>query len=79
MGSMWTCNCIFEHTYMCESVQVYYHLFICIAVGDPSSVEEGWDPINWFNSATFLCLSQAMTWISNVTHVMVFLCSVSSG
>jgi len=27
---------------------------------------KGWDPINRFNPATFLCLSQASTWISNV-------------
>ena len=26
----------------------------------------GWNPINRFNHATFLCLSQAKTWISNV-------------
>jgi hypothetical protein len=26
----------------------------------------GGDPINWFNNATFLCLSQDKTWISNV-------------
>jgi hypothetical protein len=28
--------------------------------------EGGWDSINSFNPATFLCLSQAMTWISNI-------------
>ena len=27
---------------------------------------EGWDPIKQCNPATFLCLSQAKTWISNV-------------
>ena len=27
---------------------------------------EGWNLINWFNSATILYLSQARTWISNV-------------
>jgi len=26
----------------------------------------GEDPINWFNPATFLCLYQTRTWISNV-------------
>ena len=30
------------------------------------SREEGWDTINRFNPATFLCLSQARTWISNI-------------
>jgi len=32
-------------------------VYICIA---------DCDPINWFNPATFLCLYQARTWISNV-------------
>ena len=26
---------------------------------------EGWDSINYLSNATFVCLSQAMTWISN--------------
>jgi len=32
------------------------------------SYQEGrvWDPINRFNPVTFLCLSQARAWISNV-------------
>jgi hypothetical protein len=30
------------------------------------SREEDWDPINWFDPTTFLCLSEARTWISNV-------------
>jgi len=25
-----------------------------------------WDHIKWFNPATFVCLPQVMTWISNV-------------
>ena len=37
------------------------------------SRREGWDPINWFNSAIFLCLSQARTWISNVVCCGLFL------
>jgi len=39
------------------------------------SREEGWDTINRFNPATFLCLSHARTWISNVIcrdHFLVF-------
>ena len=32
---------------------------------------EGWNPINLVNSVTFLCLSQARTWISNVISVVV--------
>ena len=32
---------------------------------------EGWDPINWFDPATFLCLSQTLTWVSIITcHVL---------
>ena len=38
---------------------------------------ESWDPINWFKPATFLSLSQARTWISNVVCGGL-LCSVSS-
>ena len=35
------------------------------------------DPINQFNPATYLCLSQAKTWIYNVIYsIMVFLCLV---
>ena len=50
-----------------EYVQVFYPLLIYVL---PLEIQlsrgEGWDPINRFNSATFLCLSQARTWISNV-------------
>ena len=28
--------------------------------------EQGWDPMNQFKAAGFLCLSRTMTWISNV-------------
>jgi hypothetical protein len=48
-------------------VQVFYPLLIYVL---PLEIQlsrgEGWDPINRFNPATFLCLSQARTWISNV-------------
>jgi hypothetical protein len=40
------------------------------------SEERGWDSINWFNTATFLCLSQARTWISTQI-TWSFLCSMS--
>ena len=36
-----------------------------------------WEPINQFNPATYLCLSQARTWISIVICCGLFLCSVS--
>jgi len=28
----------------------------------------GWGPINRFNAASFLCLSQVRTWISNIIY-----------
>ena len=35
-------------------------LFISIDIGDSvSKKEKGWDPINWFNSIKYVCLSQA--------------------
>ena len=44
------------------------------------SKEEGWDTIKQFNKVTFLCLSQATTWISNaICHGLLFLCSMSRG
>jgi hypothetical protein len=39
---------------------------------------EDWDPIYWFNHATFLCLFQIGIWISNIIYCYPpFLCSVS--
>ena len=35
-----------------------------------------WDIINRFTPATFLCLSQYRTWISNVTCRGLFLCTM---
>ena len=52
-------------------MQVYYRLFIYIYVmllEIQLSRERGWDPINWFNPAILLCLSQAKTWISNIIY-----------
>jgi hypothetical protein len=37
--------------------------YICIAIGHPIMKKGGWDPINWFNPATCLCVSIARTWI----------------
>ena len=57
-----------------ESVQDFYRLFVYVL---PLEIQlskcEGWDPINQFNPATFLCLS----WISMVTCCGLLLCSVS--
>ena len=36
---------------------------------------EGWDAINCFNPATFVCLSQPRTWISNVMCPELFVVS----
>jgi hypothetical protein len=35
-------------------------VYICVGVQDLTIiVKESWDPINWFNAVTFLCLSWA--------------------
>jgi len=49
----------------------------CIAVGDPVIKRGGWDPINRFNPATFVCLSHVWTSISSIT-CRGLLCSLSS-
>jgi len=36
------------------------------------------DPIKWFNTTTFLCLSQTRTWISNFMS-WSFICSMICG
>jgi hypothetical protein len=55
------CNGVYQNqksTIGSESVQVFLQLdYICIAVEDPVSTRGG--PINWFNPATFICLSQS--------------------
>jgi len=56
----------------------FYRLFIYVwSLAIQLSRGERWDPINRFNPAPFLCLSQAKTWISNVI-CQSLLCSVSS-
>jgi len=51
----------------------FYHLFIYVF---PLEIQlsrgEGWDPINRFNPATFLCLFKARTWIFNVSCCSLF-------
>ena len=39
---------------------------------------EGWDPINWFNSDTYLCACPKQGLRYPTSYVVVFLCSVSS-
>ena len=61
-----------------KSVQVFYPLFIYVFLLEIQlSRREGWDPINQFNPATCLCLSQAKTWISNVICRGLFVCVFS--
>ena len=56
-----------------RNVHVSYSLFIYVLPLEIQlSRREGWDPINWFNSATLLCLSKARTWISNTICCCLF-------
>ena len=62
----------------CIHVEVFNHLFIYVLQLEIKfSRGKGWDTINRFNPATFLCLSYIRTWISNIMSLS-FLCSVSS-
>jgi len=38
--------------------QVLLFVYICIVFGEPIIKRGVWDPINWFNPASSLCLSQ---------------------
>ena len=68
------CLCFFffkslnrNYQYMFESMHVFYRLLIYeLPLKWQLSKGEGCGPINRFNSATMLCLSQARTLISNV-------------
>jgi hypothetical protein len=55
---------LFEWKWFCEGFLSF--VYICIAIGDPGIKRGGWYSINWVNNVTFVCLSQARTWISNV-------------
>ena len=67
--SFWICS--FGHGVVCSS-SIYglwlplWYLQTRIPTNNQEIWIEGWDPINQFNFATFLCLSQVMAWISNV-------------
>ena len=44
-------------------------IFVIAYVSEPFNKGwEGWNPINRFNCATILCLSQSKIWISNVIY-----------
>jgi hypothetical protein len=47
-------------------------VYTCIAIGVQLSWGEGWDPINWFNPARFVCLSQTRTSGVLTSYVVVF-------
>ena len=61
---------------ICTGTQNNFILCENIAINDIVALFGGWFPINRFNPPTFLCLSQASTWIFNVICRIV-LCSVS--
>ena len=63
--------CLFEWKQIGARFLSFVHT--CIAVEDPIIRAEDWEPINQFNHDTFLCLSQARTWISNVIIVFFML------
>jgi len=60
---------VFECKQICRLSFVYIYISLEIQL----SRGEGWDPINWLNPVTFLCLSQARTWISNIIFRGLFL------
>jgi hypothetical protein len=53
---------------ICKSRLVTIFAFV-LALEIQLSREEGWDPVNWFNPTTFLCLYQ--------TRIMIFWCQRS--
>jgi len=74
----WPCYCTVD---ICDSVWSFWveanlcrfflsFVYIHIALGDPVINRGGCNPINRFNTATFLCLFQARTCIST-SHVVV--------
>ena len=75
--------CPYMHTFWVEVNLCRFFFIVCwyMHCHWRSSYQKDWDPINRFNSATFLCLFHAKTWISNdiCRSLPLFLCSVSSG
>ena len=71
---------LFEWKRICA--RFFYRFFIHVYVlllGIQLSKGEGLDPINQFNPATCLCLSQPGPAVPTAYVVFFFLCSVSSG
>ena len=64
--------CIWCHSWwsLCVICAGFLYIHVLLLEIQLSRVER-WDPINWFDPATFLCLSQTLTWVSIVTcHVL---------
>ena len=70
-------NCIYKVTINTINPNMGMFLIVCLYVyycwRSSYQKEEGWDPINWFNPVTFLCLFQARTWIYNVICCSLFM------
>ena len=81
MGSMWTCNCIYEHTCTCANLCMFFIIClytVCVAVGDPVISRGGVGfPLTGLTLPHF-CVSPKPGPGFPTSHVMVFLCSVSS-
>jgi hypothetical protein len=55
---------------MSKQISLKMFVYLCIGIKDPITKEgEGWDSIDWFNPATFVCLSEARI---STLYVMVF-------
>jgi len=57
----------------CQVLIDITRIFKSFAIGDPFSRGEACDPFNWLYPTSFLFLSQARTWISNVICHCLFM------
>ena len=65
--------CLFVWKQICVGfVCLFLFGYICIVFWDSIMRVERLDPINQFNPATFLCLFQTRTWMSNAIMVCFF-------
>jgi hypothetical protein len=60
-----------------KSGQVFHRFINILQIEIQLSKREGWDSVNRYDPATFVCLFQASTWISSFIFSYPFLCSVS--
>jgi hypothetical protein len=68
----------------CENRENLCKMFYCLFISVLSleiqlSRRGGLGSINRFSSATFVCMSQAKTWVSNTIYRGLFVCSVVGG